>query len=219
MSTVTMGTGQAAAPTVRDRHHAYKAILNSDWLLIFLPVASVALWIWGLARANPRAMTDLGFLSLFGPTNVLALLLLAAGVMLGLQRKAREPLLALQLVTFLALVHATPAVIYGTVRYAWAWKHIGIVDYILRHGAVDPTINVLGIYHNWPGFFAASALLTNLAGRDNLLTIATWAPFVFNVMNLVVLRFLLKGLTQDKRLVWLSLWFFLLINWVGQDYL
>src|SRR6185436_2027822 len=127
-------------------------------------------------------------------------------------------LLALQLVTFLALVHATPAVIYGTVRYAWAWKHIGIVDYILRHGAVDPTINVLGIYHNWPGFFAASALLTNLAGRDNLLTIATWAPFVFNVMNLVVLRFLLKGLTQDKRLVWLSLWFFFVINWVGQDY-
>jgi hypothetical protein len=218
MSTVTTGTGQAAAPTVRDRHHAYKAILNSDWLLIFLPVASVALWIWGLARANPRAMTDLGFLSLFGPTNVLALLLLAAGVMLGLQRKAREPLLALQLVTFLALVHTTPAVIYGTVRYAWAWKHIGIVDYILRHGAVDPTINVLGIYHNWPGFFAASALLTTLAGRDNLLTIATWAPFVFNVMNLVVLRFLLRGLTQDKRLVWLSLWFFFLINWVGQDY-
>ena len=57
---------------------------------------------------------------------------------------------------------------------------------------IDPTINVLGIYHNWPGFFATSALLTTLAGRDNLLTIASWAPFVFNVMNLVVLRFVLS---------------------------
>ena len=92
------------------------------------------------------------------------------------------------------------------------------MDYILRHGAVDPMINVSAIYHNWPGFFAGSALLTAFAGRENLLTIASWAPFAFNLMNLVVLRFVLRGLTQDKRLVWLSLWFFFLINWVGQDY-
>ena len=39
----------------------------------------------------------------------------------------------------LALVHGTPAVLYGTLRYSWAYKHVGIVDYILRTGTVDPT--------------------------------------------------------------------------------
>jgi hypothetical protein len=95
---------------------------------------------------------------------------------------------------------------------------VGIVDYILRHGSVDPTITASAIYHNWPGFFAASSLLAALAGREDLLTIASWAPLVFNLINLVALRFMLRGLTQNERLVWLSLWLFFLINWVGQDY-
>jgi hypothetical protein len=217
MTAVTSHLDQATAPGTRDKR-SYLTILNSDWLLILLPLASIALWIGGLVGVSPRDMDDLGLLSLLGPTNVLALVFLSAGFLIGLKRQARERFLALQLVTFLALIHATPAVLYGTVRYSWAWKHIGIVDYILRHGAVDPTIDVSGIYHSWPGFFAGSALLTAIAGRDNLFTIASWAPFAFNLINLLVLRFVLRGLTQDKRLVWLSLWFFFLINWVGQDY-
>jgi hypothetical protein len=218
MSTVTSDPGQAEATAVRGRRQMFQATLQSDWLLVGLPIVSIALWVLGLAGADPRAMNDIGLLSLFGQANVAALVLLAAAVIIGLHRGVRERLLALQLVTFLALIHATPAVLYGTLRYSWAWKHVGIVDYILRHGAVDPMINVSAIYHNWPGFFGSGALLTTLAGRENLLTIASWAPFAFNLMILVVLRFVLRGLPQDKRLVWLSLWLFFLINWVGQDY-
>ena len=218
MSPTTSSRRQAEAPAVRDKRQVYQAVLQSDWLLVVLPIVSIALWVLGLAGADPRDMNDLGLLSLLGPANVAALILLTAGVIIGLHRGARERLLALQLVTFLALIHATPAVLYGTLRYSWAWKHVGIVDFILRHGHVDPMISVSAIYHNWPGFFAGGALLTALAGREHLLTIASWAPLAFNLMNLVVLRFALRGLTQNKRLVWLSLWLFFLINWVGQDY-
>jgi hypothetical protein len=218
MSPTTSSRRQVEAPAVRDKRQVYQAVLQSDWLLVVLPIVSIALWVLGLARADPRDMNDLGLLSLLGPANVAALILLTAGVIIGLHRGARERLLALQLVTFLALIHATPAVLYGTLRYSWAWKHVGIVDFILRHGHVDPMISVSAIYHNWPGFFAGGALLTALAGREHLLTIASWAPLAFNLMNLVVLRFALRGLTQNKRLVWLSLWLFFLINWVGQDY-
>jgi hypothetical protein len=218
MRVITSTRGGTGAAAVEDKRQIHRAVLESDRLLLALPITSITLWFLGLARADPQAMSDWGLLSLLGPANAASLVLLAAGVIIALHRGVRERLLALQLVTFLALIHAAPAILYGTLRYSWAWKHVGIVDYILRHGSVDPMINVSPIYQNWPGFFAASALLTQFAGRENLLTIASWAPFVFNLINLIVLRFALRGLTQDKRLVWLSLWFFFLINWVGQDY-
>jgi hypothetical protein len=40
----------------------------------------------------------------------------------------------------------------------------------------------------------------------------------FNLLNLVVLRFVFRGLTRNHTLIWLGLMFFLLISWVGQDY-
>jgi len=89
MSTATSGQ---AATAVRDKQPAYLAILNSDWLLVVLPVASIALWTAGLAGVDPRSMNSLGLVSLLGPTNVLALLLLAAGLIVGLYRDVRERL-------------------------------------------------------------------------------------------------------------------------------
>jgi hypothetical protein len=37
-------------------------------------------------------------------------------------------------------------------------------------------------------------------------------------MNLLVLRYVFRGMTRNRSLVWLGLLFFFLINWVGQDY-
>jgi len=163
-------------------------------------------------------MGSFGLVSLFTAATVGGLLLLVGGFLASLYRNKREWVLGLYLITYIALIHGTPAVLYGTLRYSWAYKHVGIVDYILRTGTVDPTIGVGEIYHNWPGFFAASALLTSLAGSPDALRIATWAPVVFNLMNLVVLRYVYRGLTRSKRLIWLALFFFFIINWVGQDY-
>ena len=56
------------------------------------------------------------------------------------------------MVALVAATHGTPALLYGTLRYSWAWKHLGIIDYIHRHGSVDPSLKTLGVYHNWPGF-------------------------------------------------------------------
>ena len=46
----------------------------------------------------------------------------------------RRALLAGHVVALVAILHATPSILYGTLRYAWAYKHVGIVDYIQRHG-------------------------------------------------------------------------------------
>src|SRR4051794_18590193 len=161
-----------AKPGHRDR---------SGYWLATLPPAAGFLWIFSFRGVDPRAMDELGLLSLFSPLTVVALVLLSVSMLLALHWNVREWLLGLNLVTYLALVHGTPAVLYGTVRYSWSYKHVGIVDYILRTGTVDPTIAVGGIYHNWPGFFAGSALLTLAAGRPDALSLALWSPLVFNL--------------------------------------
>lgn len=186
--------------------------------LIGLPVAAALVWWLSFRGADPLAMTRLGLISLFSAGNVVALVLLAAGVVIGLHRNASEWVLGLHLVTYLCLIHGTPAALYGTLRYAWAWKHVGIVDYISRTGTVDPGITVGDIYHNWPGFFAASALLTSVAGQADAVLLATWFPLAFNLVNLLVIRYVYRGLTSNKRLIWLSLWLYFIITWVGQDY-
>lgn len=178
----------------------------------------VGLWVSGLPSADPRRMTDLGMISLLTPAMAAALVLLLLSAVAALRRPAREAVLAAHVVLFVVMIHATPAIVFGTPRYSWSWKHIGIVDYILRHGGVDTTLESLGIYHNWPGMFAGSGLLTDLMGAHNAIALALWAPVAFNLLDLLALRFLLRSLTSDVRTVWLAIVLFFVTNWVGQDY-
>ena len=191
---------------------------RADAASIVLVVAAVVAWVVGIWGADPRTMDQTGLLALFEPPMIAGLALLTIGFVLALRRNARGWVYALHLVVLILLLHGTPAVLYDTLRYSWAWKHTGIVEYITRTGSVDTTIEVTPIYHSWPGFFAGSALLTELVGARHAARIAMWAPVVFNLLNVLALRFLFRALTGSRRLVWLALWLFFITNWVGQDY-
>lgn len=193
-----------------------KQMLNL--LAALVPVIAVLLWIFSLRRANPLDMGAMGLLDLFAPLTVVALLLLLGGFICCLYWRRAEWVLSTHLVAYVFLIHGTPPVLYESLRYAWAYKHVGIVDYIMRNSAVNPSIDSGDIYHNWPGFFAGGALLTEFTGQADALQIASWAPVAFNLLNLLVLRFVFRGLTKNQVTIWLGLMFFLLINWVGQDY-
>jgi hypothetical protein len=95
---------------------------------------------------------------------------------------------------------------------------VGIIDYIARHGGVDRNIGTLSAYHNWPGFFALNALITETTGLKSPLSYAPWAPIFFNLVFLGALPLIFRTFTSDRRLIWLAVWFFFLTNWVGQDY-
>ncbi len=182
---------------------------------------AVILWLVSLDRIDPRAMTDIGLISVLPPTYFAALLVLTASfAALALRRPTSSPLLGAHVLALIAFLHATPAIVYGTLRYAWAWKHIGIVDYIVTHGGVSgaPAVEHLDVYHYWPSFFGLGALLNELAGLDNLIELATWAPVFNNVMLLGALLFVFSALTRDRRIVWLGTWIFFIANWIGQDY-
>lgn len=184
------------------------------------PLAAAAL-LWGvsLRTTDPFAMTDLGLVSVLPPTYFLALTLLIAGFVLSLHR-ADAPTWSppAYIVGWIVALHATPAILYGTLRYSWAWKHVGIVDYIQRTGRIDPAIDNLPIYHNWPGFFGAATLLAEVAGLPDALTIASWAPFAFELLFAALVLLIFRTATTDPRLIWFGVWTFSLTNWVGQDY-
>lgn len=185
---------------------------------LLLLLCAVVVWGLSLPTVDLRSMTDLGLISVF-PTLYVVIAILSVSFAISVhQPRAREWLLLLHVVVLIFIVHGTPNILYGTLRYSWAWKHIGIVDYIQRHGSVDPTIRYLNPYHNWPGFFALNALITEVAGFKSALSYAGWAPVFNNLIDLGAVRLLLGTGTRDRRLIWLGIWFFFVTNWVGQDY-
>jgi hypothetical protein len=212
MADVGVGSDDHASPTARGPRR------RSNLLAVAAVLLAVLFWVFGLRGADPRAMTDIGLITLFTVPMVAALAILAVGFFVALRRSAAEWLLALHLVVFIGLIHATPPALFGTLRYGWAWKHIGIIDYILRTGSVDTTISNLQVYHSWPGFFAGTALLTDMVGRSHLLQLATWTQLAFNLFNLLAARFLIRALTDDRRVIWLGLWLFAVTSWLGLDY-
>ena len=186
---------------------------------VLLPLLAALLWVASLKNIELSEMTDVGLVSVFQPWNYAALAVLIVSFSLSIRRRELNvPLLVWHTVVLLAIIHTTPLLLYGTLRYSWAWKHVGIIDYIARHGGVDRNIVTLSAYHNWPGFFALNALITETTGLKSPLSYAPWAPIFFNLVFLGTLPLIFRTFTSDRRLIWLAVWFFFLTNWVGQDY-
>ena len=182
-------------------------------------MAASALWFVGLRRVDPRKMTDLGLVSIVSPLAWFAVGIVAGSFVFAVTRPVlRERRLATLLIGYIVMIHGATPVAYGTLRYSWAWKHVGIVDYIGRHGSVKPDIRALDVYHNWPGFFSANASLVDLVGVKNAIVFAIWAPVAVNLLTLAALLLLLPTLIPDRRILWTAVWLFFLANWVGQDY-
>ena len=184
-----------------------------------LLAAGLVAWVAALGRTDTRAMTDLGLISVLPGSFFGAVLALTVGFALVTHARRPHPGLALaQLAALVAVLHATPSIVYGTLRYSWAYKHVGIVDYLQRHHDVSPSIVSLRVYHNWPGFFGLDALATELAGLPNAIGQAIWGPLFFNLLDLGALLLLFTSLTVDRRVIWIACWLYFAASWVGQDY-
>ncbi|HEU4514596.1 MAG TPA: hypothetical protein VFR87_15925 [Nocardioidaceae bacterium] len=180
---------------------------------------AVGLWVVTLVRVDVRGMDDTGLVSILPWTGAEALAVLALGFGGALLSRRRPKwLLVAYPLTVTALLYVTPPVVYGTPRYSWVWKHAGIVDYIERTGGVAPYIEVLPVYHSWPGFFAFNAMLTDLSGLESSVSYAAWAELFFNILTVGAAAALLRTLCNDNRTVAVGVWLFALGNWVGQGY-
>jgi GT2 family glycosyltransferase len=186
------------------------------------PAVALALWVSVLVGNVPLAsMTDLGLISVLPARFWIAAALLCVSFCVLVRNRSTSPLvLGAHIVLLLAMLHATPAILYDTLRYTWAWKHVAITDYVIAHHGVDLSLGnaTMVAYQDWPGFFALNALTTTASGLSTPLSYASWAPFVFELLYALPLMLILRRLSSDQRVRWTALIVFYLGNWIGQDY-
>lgn len=183
-----------------------------------LPVA-LGLWLLSLRHVNLRGMHDYGLLQVLPALYWVALGLLTLGFSLSMiDRRTGSGWFAGYVLGLIAVLHATPTLLYPTLRYGWAWKHVAIIDAVIRNGGTVPNADKLSLYNQWPGFFQLNALFLKATGLQSALAYAAWTPPVLNALLLVPLLSLYRTVTHDRRLVWGAAWIYYACSWVGQDY-
>jgi hypothetical protein len=213
------GAGRRRAPAATPAVDAVRRAIARSGAATFghLALVAVALAAWGvsLTRIDLARISGVGLLGAMPPLWFAAFGLLLAGGAVALTRPRLSPwVLGVYLVSVVLVVHGTTPLLYTEPRYPWVYKHIAVVDLIAHGGHVSRGVD---IYNNWPGFFALSAWLTRVSGLSPL-AYAPWAQVVFNLAWLAAVRFAVRGVTGNDRVVWIAMWLFLLGNWMGQDY-
>ncbi|MFD5768971.1 hypothetical protein ACFWIN_24535 [Streptomyces sp. NPDC127049] len=203
--------------SLRDRFGSPAALALAPLLV------ATALWLWALPRIDFRNIDEFGLLDRFPIAFYAALAVLTLGFVLTLRRAGTSPgWPAVYCVAMLFALKAPPAVLYETVRYAWASKHDAIISRLLAEGTVRPGTDLSGgmsAYDQWPGFFALDAGLVRAFGVEAAASFTNWAPVALGLLTLPVLVLIYRTFSDDWRLVWTAMWIFQLANWVGQDYL
>ncbi|WP_395360935.1 hypothetical protein ACHGLA_14385 [Streptomyces sp. YH02] len=199
------------------------ALRSPDALNLVPLLVAGALWLSALPGIDFRSMDEFGLLDRFPLTFYVALAVLTCGFVITLRRAGTAPLWpATYCAAMLVALKAPPAILYDTVRYAWASKHDAIISRLLDQGTVHPGTELSGgmsAYDQWPGFFSLDAALVRAFGVDAAASFINWAPVALGLLTVPVLILVYRTFSDDWRLVWTGVWIFQLANWVGQDYL
>ncbi len=181
-------------------------------------VGIAILWAWTLNGVDQADLGSYGIVTILPITAFILIAAALAGFVASLTVPGGGRIQGAYVLGLTVMIHGMPTFVYDHLRFSWAWKHVGIVEYIQRVGDVDPTINTLGVYHNWPGFFGLSAWITDVSQLESALSFASWAPILFNLLFVGALYVMFRAFTSDTRLIWTALLVFVLGNWIGQDY-
>ncbi|MEY9936471.1 glycosyltransferase [Streptacidiphilus sp. MAP5-3] len=183
-----------------------------------LPVAMV-LWLLSLRNVDLGGMGALGLLQVLPALYWIAVIVLTVGFVVTLRTpRLGQGWLAGYVLALIAIIHATPTLLYPTLRYAWAWKHVAIVDAMLHHNGLVPNAGDLDIYNQWPGFFLLNVAVLKVLGLSSPVAYAAWTPPFANALMLVPLLLIYRSVTTDRRIVWTGVWIYYSVSWIGQDY-
>ena len=178
--------------------------------------AALILWVLACKSVNQDAIDDWGLFPALPVVFFVVLGVLVGSIVVVLTQDTLSPVrLIVHLIALVVVLHGTVPLIFSAPNYPWAYKHIGVTRYIGAHGRIDASVD---IYHSWPGFFAVTAWFSRVAGVENPMAYAAWAPVYFNLVLCLLLSFAFRFLHMARRVQYLALFLFVPANWVGQDY-
>ena len=179
-------------------------------------LGSLAGWVAVLSAADARQIDDLGLISVVPPTAFAFVAVLSLAFVVALRMRPQMPLVLVICVAALAfMLYGASAYFEEMPRFATAWLHVGFTDAIARTGELFPFRDAR---FDWPAFFTAAAFISSVTGVQDLLPFVAWVPPLMMLLYLGPLYLIMRSATSDGRLVWLAIWLFYLVNWVGQDY-
>jgi hypothetical protein len=178
--------------------------------------AGLLAWLLTLRPIHASDVTDIGLISALPPGTWLAIALITVAFTVAVElRPISLPLAVWSILSMALVLYATPALIEALPRFNTTYVHVGLMEAIVRSGRLFPEFDAR---YSWPLFFTAGAMISQLA-RIDLLTIAAWVPLVTSLAVLPALWVLVHAFANDHRIALVAMWFFLLVDWVGQDYL
>lgn len=156
-----------------------------------------------------------GLISAIPAAAIVATLVLGLSffVAVGSARPDRA-LLGLHVAALAVVLTLAPLLVEHTARFPTAYLHAGFSDYIERHGEI---LRSFDARFSWPGFFALVAVLAKLTGVQPL-AFAGLANLFLILFELPLVYGIAASLTEGVRRPWLATWFYLVADWVGQDY-
>ena len=176
-------------------------------------VTGTILWL-GTALLTHRLTPGIGgFLPHISVFWYAGLALVLAGIVLALRASEAQGLAGL--VSLVAALTITPALVYGMPRTQTAAQHIDLVQLILHQHFLDRGVN---IYEAYSGFFSGIAWVCDLAGIRNSLGLATWWPFVIGLVGLAELRFFFGRLASSRYQILSAMTLTVLVTAMGTDY-
>jgi hypothetical protein len=183
----------------------------------FIVGCTLVTWIAALPDTDISQMNDYGLISVLSPFALIALAILSISFCVNLRQEyLRTSIMLLHVGALVVMLFGVTSIVEPVPRFESTWKHVGVADYVIRHGSVDPNIDA---YFNWPGFFILLAFVTEATGVKSVMSLANWTPVVSELAYLAPLLMIFRRATRDHRLIWLAVWTFYLANWIGQDYL
>ncbi|MGX6606327.1 hypothetical protein ACWKSP_30005 [Micromonosporaceae bacterium Da 78-11] len=136
-------------------------------------------------------------------------------ISLASTRSAGQLTAAAGVLLLMLVLVGTPALVYDGPRTQSAIKHIDLVQQIRLTHHLDSAI---AVYNGWPGFFSATAWLTDVAGVQDPIGFATTWPVLIGLIRLIAMRFLAGRIITDPVQAWLAVALVVLADTVGQDY-
>jgi hypothetical protein len=178
-----------------------------------LLVAGVTLWVISLSHIHLTSLGTYGLPPALPITWYVGLGALVGGAVIAIWgvEHPRPWVIACFLLAVTLVLYMTIPSVATEPQYSWVYKHIGVARFIEAHGYTQGSVD---IYNRWPGFFAAVAVIAQLAGRNDPTTFATYAEPMYALLAVLLVAAIGWSVTHDRRVAGSAALIFLLSNWV-----